>query len=165
MISVTFEELREEQLKEILDIYNWYVLNSTATWHYHTLDEEEMRGLVFSADSRYGTYVIRDGDMVCGYVSVRQYKTREAYGDTAEIGIYLKPEYCGKGIGAAAVTHIEAFAREKGLHVLIASISGDNEGSVRLFEKTGYVRCAHFREVGRKFGRLLDNVALQKILD
>jgi phosphinothricin acetyltransferase len=165
MISVKFEELREEHLKDVLDIYNWYVLNTTATWHYHTLDAEEMRGLVFSADDRYGTSVIKDGDTVCGYVSVRQYKTREAYGDTAEIGIYLKPDYCGKGIGAAAVEHIETFAREKGIHVLIASISGDNDGSVRLFEKTGYEKCAHFKEVGRKFGKLLDNVALQKILE
>lgn len=164
MENVTIEELREEDLKDILDIYNWYVLNTTATWHYHVLDEDEMRPLVFSESGRYGTYVIKLDGVICGYVSVRQYKTREAYDDTAEIGIYLREDCCGRGIGAVALKHIEEFSRSKSIHVLIASISGDNEGSTRLFEKNGYVKCAHFKEVGRKFGKILDNVAYQKIL-
>jgi phosphinothricin acetyltransferase len=164
MEKIIFEELNEGHLKDVLDIYNWYVQNSTATWHYHTLDEEEMRPLVLSDNDRYGSYAIRRGGDICGYVSVRQYKTREAYSDTAEIGIYLRNDCCGKGIGDAAVKHIERFAREKGFHVLIASISGDNESSVKVFEKNGYEKCAHYREVGQKFGKRLDNVAYQKIL-
>ena len=164
MQNVAIEELRKEHLKEILEIYNYYVLNSTATWHYHSLNEEEMSELVFSANERYRTYILTTDGIICGYVSIRQYKTREAYGDTAEISIYLKDDTCGKGVGAIALKHIEAFAKEMGVHVLVASISGDNEGSVRLFEKNGYEKCAHFKEVGKKFGKLLDNVAYQKIL-
>jgi L-amino acid N-acyltransferase YncA len=164
MNTVTFEEMKEEHLREILDIYNYYVRNSTATWHYHALDEAEMRGLVFSENDRYRTFVIRTDGQICGYVSVRQYKTREAYGDTAEIGIYLRDGCCGRGVGDLAVKHIEEFAAGVGIHVLLASISGDNEGSVRLFEKNGYEKCAHYREVGKKFGKLLDNVVYQKIL-
>jgi phosphinothricin acetyltransferase len=165
MDGITFKKYEEKHLAGILDIYNYYVLNTTATWHMHTLDAVEMRELVFSDNERYGTFVIENDGVVCGYVSVRQYKTREAFRDTAEIGIYLKHDVCGKGIGKEAVRHIEAFSRDKGFHVLIASISGDNDGSVRLFESTGYTKCAHYREVGKKFGKLLDNVVYQKILD
>lgn len=163
-MNVSIEELREDQLKAVLDIYNYYVLNSTATWHYHVLDEAEMRTLVFSDNDRYATFAIRSDGELCGYVSVRQFKAREAYGDTAEIGIYIREDCCGKGLGNIAIKHIEKFAREKGIHVLIASISGDNDGSVGLFEKNGYDKCAHLREVGKKFGKLLDNVIYQKII-
>jgi phosphinothricin acetyltransferase len=165
MDGIAFQKYEEKHLADILDIYSYYVLNSTATWHFHTLDEAEMRALVFSDDDRYGTFVIEKDGGICGYVSVRQYKTREAYRDTAEISIYLRHDACGKGIGRAAVRHIEDFSRNKGFHVLIASISGDNDGSMRLFENTGYIKCAHYREVGKKFGKLLDNVVYQKILN
>ncbi|SHI09666.1 phosphinothricin acetyltransferase [Sporobacter termitidis DSM 10068] len=164
MQNVAIEEIREEHLKDVLDIYNYYVLNSTATWHYHPLEPAEMRPLVFSGDRRYRTYVIKTDGELCGYVSVRQFKAREAYGDTAEIGIYLKNGCRGRGIGGMALKHIERFSAEQGFHVLLASISGDNEDSVRLFEKNGYEKCAHLREVGTKFGKILDNVIYQKIL-
>jgi L-amino acid N-acyltransferase YncA len=165
MKKIEFEELTEAHLKDVLDIYNWYVAHTTATWHYHALDEAEMRQLVLSGDKRYGSFIIRLDSEICGYVSIRQYKTREAYGDTAEIGVYLKNDRRGMGLGDAAVKHIEDFARDKGFHVLIASISGDNESSVRVFERNGFEKCAHYKEVGRKFGKLLDNVVYQKILN
>jgi phosphinothricin acetyltransferase len=50
------------------------------------------------------------------------------------------------------------------VHVLIASICGENTGSIRLFESLRLDKCAHFREVGEKFGRRLDVVYYQKIL-
>jgi len=48
---------------------------------------------------------------------------------------------------------------------LLAIISGDNESSVQLFEKSGYEKCAHFKQVGEKFNKILDVVSYQKIID
>ena len=47
----------------------------------------------------------------------------------------------------------------------MASIFGENVASIRLFEKLGYKKYAHYREVGEKFGRFLDIVDYQKILE
>lgn len=165
MRDLVFEAMTEARLQAVLEIYNYYVRHSTATWHYHALDEQEMKSLLLSEDSRYGTFVILDGGSLCGYVSIHRYMTREGFGDTAEISIYLTEACRGRGIGRAALGFIEGFAREKGLHVLMASISADNTGSVELFSRNGYEKCAHLREVGRKFGLILDNVLYQKILD
>lgn len=165
MEKIFFEEIEENDLGEILDIYNYYVLNTTATWHFYPLDEAQMKELVFFTDKRYKAFTIRGDARICGYVSVRQYKPREAYADTAEIGIYLHKDCCGKGIGDMALAYIEQFSKENKFHVLLASISRDNMGSIRLFEKNGYEKCACLKEVGRKFGKLLDNVVFQKILD
>jgi len=76
----------------------------------------------------------------------------------------LKPDYIGQGIGTKGLKHIEEYARANKLHVLIATICGQNEGSISLFEKQGYFKCAHYKEVGTKFGQLLDVVAYQKII-
>jgi len=41
----------------------------------------------------------------------------------------------------------------------------DNAGSLRMHERLGFRRVAHFREVGHKFGRWLDLVFVQRLLD
>ncbi|MCK9207197.1 MAG: GNAT family N-acetyltransferase [Salinivirgaceae bacterium] len=72
--------------------------------------------------------------------------------------------YGQKGIGKVALLHLEQKAVETGIRNLIAIISGDNSGSIHLFEKMGYSKCAHFKNVGEKFGKVLDVVAYQKEL-
>lgn len=55
--------------------------------------------------------------------------------------------------------------KNMGLHTVIARVAGDNEVSMRLFELVGFERIGVMREVGRKFGKLLDVYLLQKIYE
>lgn len=160
-----FREMQEQYLDEVLQIYTHYVLNTTATFHARPLTREEMKALVLFDRERYRTFVICDGEEICGYVFIAQHKPREAYDGTAEVSVYLKPAYIGKGIGSLALKHIEEFAKQQNLHVLVATITGENEQSIGLFARNGYEKCAHYKEVGQKFGRLLDVVAYQKIIN
>lgn len=102
-----------------------------------------------------------DGELA-GYCFLTYHKKRPAYDRTAEISIYLKPEFSGKGIGKAALRYLEDVAKEVGLKNLVGVITGDNLSSMALFERTGFVKCAHFKNVGEKFGKVLDVVAYQK---
>ncbi len=162
--EILFQEIQEEHLPQVLEIYNFYILNSTATFHMQPLSLEEMRELVFFDDPKYQTFIIKDSGIICGYVIVTQFKKREAYGETAEVTIYLSQDYTKKGIGSLAISHAEHFAHEQHFHVLVAGICGENRQSIRLFEKNGYTKCAQYQEIGRKFGRYLDVVYYQKIL-
>ena len=164
MRKIKFEEVRNEHLPKLLDIYNYYVVNSTATFHTHLLSIKEMKELVMFDSERYRTFVIIVGDEVCGYVILTVHSKREAYRQTADVTVYLKHDYTGRGIGSSAIKYIEDFARLKGFHVLIAGICGENSNSIALFESNGYDKCAHYKEVGFKFGRLLDVVYYQKII-
>jgi phosphinothricin acetyltransferase len=47
---------------------------------------------------------------------------------------------------------------------MIATISGENINSVKLFENLGYERCAHYKKIATKFGRSLDLLEYEKIL-
>ena len=164
MSGALIEEMRDKHLKEVTDIYNYYVLNTTATWHTQVMTVDDMKHLVVSDKEKYKTFVLSADGGICGYVSVREFKPRDAYNGTAEIGIYFKENCCGKGLGNEALQHLEQHAKAAGIHVLIAMISSENDGSIRLFEKNGYFKCAHFKQVGLKFGRRLDAVAYQKIM-
>jgi phosphinothricin acetyltransferase len=162
--EVSFEKMRDDYLSFVTEVYAYYVKNTTATFHMHELSQADMRDLVFFENPRHGAFIILDDGAPCGYAILREYSKREAYAGTAEITVYLVPEYTGKGIGGQVIRFIEDTADTNGIHVLIASICAENEHSIRLFERHGYVKCAHYREVGNKFGRLLDVVAYQKIL-
>lgn len=162
-MNLIFQKMEEQYLSEVRDIYNFYVRNSTATFQIEELTLSQMRELVFFNDPKYQAYVIMADEVLCGYVILTQFKKREAYDETAELTIYLKQEYTGRGIGSRAVSFIEKLAVEH-IHVLIASISGENTSSIYLFERQGYIKCGHLKEAGRKFGRRIDVVYYQKII-
>ncbi|WP_394325579.1 GNAT family N-acetyltransferase [Methanosarcina barkeri] len=54
--------------------------------------------------------------------------------------------------------------KKQNIHVLIATICGENSKSINLFVRNGFSKCAHYKEVGEKFGQLLDVMAYQKII-
>jgi len=59
--------------------------------------------------------------------------------------------------------HIIKKGESVGLHVLIARITEGNKNSIHLHESFGFEHIGIMREVGRKFGRLLDVYLMQKI--
>ncbi len=165
MQEVLFEEIRAEHLQDVLEIYSYYVLNTTATFHDCALTADDMKHIVFFDNPKYKTFVINKDQTICGYVILHQYRPRGAYDSSAEVTVYLKPESIGKGIGNLAIQYIEEYARTIGIHVLVSAICGENTKSINLFERNGYFKCAHYKEIGKKFGQFLDVVEYQKILD
>jgi L-amino acid N-acyltransferase YncA len=161
-MDITFKEINEQDLPEVKKIYDWYIAHSTATFHTEPISIDQLKDFVYINHLLYKSYLILADQEITGYCLLTNYKKRQAYNRTAEVTIYLKPEYCNKGIGKIALQHLEKTAQAKGLKNLIGIISGDNKGSIILFEKSGFVKCAHFRNVGEKFDKILDVVAYQK---
>ena len=103
-----------------------------------------------------------ENNRTIGYCFVTQYKKRQAYDRTAELSIYIKPEFTGRGIGVVALKYLEEAAKKTGIRVLVGTLCGKNHASIRLMEKSGYTRCAHMKNIGEKFGKVLDVVIFQK---
>lgn len=164
MEEIQFVEMTEEHLDAVTEIYNYYILETTATFHIVPVTAQEMREIVFFDEPRYRTFIITVQGTLCGYVLVCPFKKREAYRRTAEVTVYLRHDCTGRGVGFKAVKYIEGFAASQGISVCIAVICGENAASIRLFEKCGYAKCAHYHQLGEKFNRLLDVVAYEKHL-
>lgn len=160
-----FTPVCEADIDALWHIYLYYIRCSTATFQIRDITYDEMRMLLLPARKVDRCYTIRAGGEICGYASYSRYRPREAFGKTAEISIYLKKEFAGQGIGAQAVAWLEEDARRAGLHTLLALICHENEGSIRLFARRGFARRAMLPQVGLKFGRYLDLLVYQKILD
>lgn len=161
-MDIQFEELREHHLAEIKSIYDWYIENSTATFHTQPIQIEQLKEFIYIGHPLYKSFIIKAGPDLAGYCILTNHKKRQAYDRTAEVTIYLKPEFHKQGIGNVALEYLEQQARGLWLKNLIGVITGDNANSIALFEKAGYIKCAHFKNIGEKFGKVLDVVAYQK---
>ncbi|TXK77497.1 GNAT family N-acetyltransferase [Paenibacillus sp. N3.4] len=164
MPTITFKKIEPSDIPDLMDIYNYFVLHSTVSFHTEPVSLTEFTESVVHPDPRFQTYVITLDGSLQGYVQVMPHKKKQAYQTTGEVTIYLHPACVGKGVGSAAIQHIESVAKENGFHVLISTICADNEPSIHTFTKNGYTQCAHFREVGFKWGQFLDIFTFQKII-
>lgn len=163
-MQLTYQPIETQHLAQIKEIYDHYIVHTTATFHTEPVTVEELAEGIHPGHARYPSFLIFSDGVMAGYMYSNWYKKRQAYDRTAEVTLYLKPEFTGKGIGSKALSYIETQCKLKGIVVLLAVISGENKGSISLFSRLGYEQCAHFKRVGEKFGRLLDVVVYEKEL-
>jgi L-amino acid N-acyltransferase YncA len=163
-MKIEFSDLTAPDLELVKEIYDYYIENSTSTYYTEKISIGELKEFIPVEHKKYKSFIIKVDNEPCGFCYISQYKKRQAYDRTAELSLYLRPEYSGKGIGKSVIEFLEKTAQNNGISVLIGIISGDNESSIKLFEKNGYEKCAHYKQVGEKFGKVLDVVSYQKIL-
>ncbi len=164
-MSIKLIELTNSNFDFVKEVYDFYIQHTTSTFHTERISIEELKTVICVSHPKYKSYIIEYEGKKCGYCYISQYKKRQAYDRTAEITIYLKQEFSGKGIGIKTLNMLEEIAKNNGICVLIGTITSENNASIKLFEKCGYEKCAHFRKVGIKFNRLLDVVAYQKSIN
>lgn len=153
-----------QDAQAIADIYNEYVLRSVATFELKPVSCAEMSRRIDEFSSCYPYFVYEENRRVLGYCYAHRWRVREAYRRTWETTVYIDSSSRGKGIGKLLVSHLIEECRRAGIHVLVASVVGENNNSRKLHESLGFRPVSHFREVGRKFGRWLDIVEFQLIL-
>lgn len=154
-----------QDAKAITDIYNEYILHSVATFDTEPLEEEEMRSRLGNISEHFPYFVYETDNKVVGYCYAHGWKERTAYRYTLETTVYISPAHTGKGIGKQLMQQLIKACREGGYHALIACITEGNEASNRLHEKLGFKQVSHFRQVGLKYGRRLDVVDYELILE
>lgn len=162
--EICFRPVCAEDIPSLTDIYNYYVINSTATCQIDPISEVEMERTVIPTDPKYRTFVILLEGQLCGYVLFTRFKERMAFYNTAEVTIYLKQGFTSRGIGKRALSLIEENARQSGIHSLVSLISSENEASIRLFNACGYRKCAEFHESCLKFGRYFGLICCEKLI-
>ena len=159
----------DTHLPEILEIYNEVIVNSTAVYSETPVTlADRAEWLAARRAGGFPVLVALDEEdgTVAGFASYGDWRGGwSGYRHTAEHSVHVRRDCRGGGVGTALVEALCDHARRHGRHVLIGGIDADNEASLRLHEKAGFTAVAHFRQVGRKFGRWLDLVFVQRILD
>jgi L-amino acid N-acyltransferase YncA len=155
----------EGDLPAITAIYNDAVRDTTAIWN-ETLVDVANRHAWHAARAAQGYPVLvadRDGTAVA-YGSFGDFRPFDGYRHTVEHSVYVARDARRLGIASALITALAGEARALGKHVMVAGIAADNAGSIALHARLGFIETGRMPEVGRKFGRWLDLVLMQKTL-
>jgi L-amino acid N-acyltransferase YncA len=145
-------------------IYNLEVLESTVTFDLVPRSHDDQRAWLLAHNGAHPAVVAVDGDLIVGFGSLSPYKDRPAYSTTVEDSVYVDRNWRGKGVGRLILDELLKLATTHGFHSVIARIVGDHDASIALHERCGFTFVGVEREVGRKFGRWLDVVELQRLL-
>jgi ribosomal-protein-alanine N-acetyltransferase len=95
------------------------------------LDPRRRAGRYFSA--------LQDGDLI-GFAHV------SAADGTADIGLGLRPDLTGRGLGSSFLEAVMAFAREGGEPARFTlSVAAFNQRAIRVYERAGFVVSRRYR--------------------
>ena len=145
-------------------IYNVEVTESTVTFDLVPRTLEEQRGWLTARSGAHAVLVAEDGGDVIGFASVSPYRDRPAYSTSVEDSVYVRRDQQGKGVGKLLLGELVALATSHGFHTMIARIVGGHDASIALHRSQGFEVVGTEREVGRKFGRWLDVLVMQRLL-
>jgi L-amino acid N-acyltransferase YncA len=165
-VDVTVRLAERRDAEAMRSIYNVEVAESTVTFDLvpRTLDEQ-----VEWIDEHSGAHpavvaVDDDAGEVIGFGSLTAFHPRPAYRTTVENSVYVRRDRRGEGVGRLLLDELLRLASDHGFHSVIARIVGGHEASIALHETCGFELIGTQREVGRKFGRWLDVVEMQRLL-
>jgi L-amino acid N-acyltransferase YncA len=159
-----FERLSEEHRKPVIDILNFYMENSFATYSETKVSYDFFDHYLRESKGYPAVAVRSDSGEIVGFAYLGAYNPSKAFQRTAEIGCYIRQEHVRKGIGRAILDHFIEEARKMGIDSILASISSLNKQSVNFHLKNGFTECGRFQRIGKKFGRDFDLVWLQRMI-
>jgi phosphinothricin acetyltransferase len=155
---------RPDDAAAVRSIYNVEVLESTVTFDLVPRSLEDQRVWLAAHAGAHPAIVATDGEEVVGFGSLSPYRDRPAYATTVEDSVYVQRERRGSGVGRLLLAELLTLATTHGFHSVIGRIVGGHEASIALHRACGFEEAGVEREVGRKFGRWLDVVLMQKLL-
>lgn len=146
-------------------IYAHHVAHGTASFDTVPRTEAEMAAKIAECAERGWPFLVAEaGGEIIGYAYATQFRDRPAYTSTCENSIYLHPGYLGRGVGTLLLGALIEAAERSGFRQMIAVIGGAEPASATLHARAGFVEAGRMRSVGRKFGRWLDTLYMQRSL-
>ena len=142
-------------LPRIVEIYNFAVATreSSCDLEPSTVADRQASFSAHSRDHR-PIWVAEDADAidqgVVGYLGFFHFMNeRPGYYVTADLAIYLHPDYQNKKLGTYLLGEAIRHAPSLGIEVLAVTIFASNQASIRLFARHGFERWGYMPRVAR----------------
>jgi phosphinothricin acetyltransferase len=166
---VTVRDATPDDLPELTAIYNALLETTTHEWTetLHTV-EERTEWLAGKNAAGWPALVAVESGAVIGWATYGDFRDSSrwpGYRFTVEHSIHVREDCWGRGVGRSLIDALIDRARRDGKHVMVAGIDAANTGSIRFHERLGFFEVGRMPEIGEKFGRRLDLVLMQRILD
>lgn len=161
---ITIRAVNIVDAEAICHIYNHYVSNTSISFEESAVTPLEMSRRIVDVSEKLPWLVLERDGIIEGYAYATPWRVRAAYRFSVEVSVYLSPAVIGKGYGTSLYELLLEHLSKLGVHLAIAGIALPNDASVKLHEKMGFRKAAHFEQVGFKNQQWIDVGYWQKML-
>lgn len=165
--EITLRKAGIADLKQITEIYNYYVVNSVVTFDIEQTTEGYWQEKLEYLEGLELPFIVAQSGSgnILGFAYVAPWRQKAAYRRTVEDTIYLRPAAIGKRIGTRLLKELIDLSKAAGVKEIVAVISDKGaDPSIALHEAFGFKKQGHLAKVGFKFNRWLGTILLQKSL-
>jgi L-amino acid N-acyltransferase YncA len=152
-------------------IFAHYVATSVATFEEVAPTAADWRRRLGELAARNLPFLVAEGGaegggFVCGFAYASPWRPKPAYRHTVEDTVYLSPGCTGRGIGSALLGTLLAGCAVAGARQVIAVIADTgSDASAALHRRFGFTQAGLLSGVGRKHGRWIDTLLMQRELE
>ena len=162
-----------DDVKRLLEIYGYYVINTAVSFEYEIPTEEEFCSRMENTLKNYPYLVAEEDGKIVGYAYASRFHSRKAYTHGAELSIYLCKDYRGKGIGKKLYKEIQDILFKQNVLIVYACIAETEnsedlyltDASIRFHLKEGFEITGRHVRSGLKFNHWYNVVWMEKIIN
>lgn len=136
---MTIRTAIESDLPAIVAIYNAAIPGRMATADLEPVSIESRLGWFQAHSANHRPIWVKEvNQAVVGWLSFKSFYGRPAYNSTAEISIYIQPNYQQTGLGRQLLSQAISESPSLGLKTLLGFIFAHNQPSLKLFKNLGF---------------------------
>ncbi len=153
-------------MEQVAAIFAHYVTTSAATFEEVPPTAADWRQRRDDLAERNLPFLVAEADAaLCGFAYASPWRPKPAYRHTVEDTVYVSPGCTGRGLGAALLGALLAGCEQAGARQVIAVIADTgSDASAALHRRFGFTQAGRLTGVGRKQGRWIDTVLMQREL-
>lgn len=158
-------KLEEKDLKQCLDIYNYYIINSVFTFEETPLTIEQFSARALSIKEKF-PYVVyqNEENEVIGYAYLSSFNERSAYKRSADLSIYVSDKHLKEHCGIKLLQEIEKEAKKYNIDTIVSIVTDENVNSKNFHLRNGFIEEGHLHDVAFKHSRSLGIYFLRKYI-
>lgn len=142
----------EKDARHILAIYRPYIERTAITFETEVPEESAFEDRVQRIAEHFPYLILEADGAMIGYAYAHRQAERAAFDWNAELSIYLKEGFTGKGLGKPLYALLIRLLAMQGYVNLYAVITASNTGSIAMHEAMGFERVGFHRHTGFKLG-------------
>ncbi|MCZ6672108.1 MAG: GNAT family N-acetyltransferase [Verrucomicrobia bacterium] len=162
----TIRPASENDLSQIVDIYNASIPGRKATADTEQVSVTDRLEWFRNHDpDRRPVWVLEHRGRIAAWISLQSFYGRPAYHETAEVSVYVAPEYNGQGFGTLLLQRVIESCPSLGVTTLLGFVFAHNEPCLRMNKKLGFERWGLLPQVadfdGQKVDLVIDGLKIQ----
>lgn len=151
--KVNFRFATVEDASKILEIYKYYIENTTITFEYDVPTFVEFKERIKNTLLEYPYIVCEYKNEILGYAYAHKVWMRAAYQWDAELSVYIDKDYTGNGLGKKLYKILIEILKLQNVVNVYGCVTYPNEKSDKLHESFGFKKVGIFENSGYKFGK------------